>query len=686
MEEYKAANNGTALAQWFEFLGWEGVRDRVINTPEAFDQVFEEVMKRMRSAFEEIGKMAEAGDTATLITQLQRVEEGQEVDNQQLENLLNGYSRIQRRAGELIASLQRWQIGANVGVIDNPAFGRANMLEQVTRVGDQTLVGFLREHSPYGVLRHRSYYDQRTGRMVLVTPTPTPAQRGIAGNALEIAKIPLYAVPTALIFRSLVTRVPMLGRPLARVGIPILLAEASLAGAEALARITVNARALQATEASLETLRANAGRMTVQQARAESAVLFTNLVVLLHTARTDTEPGSPDAVLSMEAHLYTNQIMMALGYPPVHELNSATYPADAASIPGTVSPELREFLQVRFGDIQRRRERTEQQRKELAALRQQIEEPPPAAPQQPAPPQAPPPAPAPANDPVSRVMRGEMPEMPLNTANKPTIRRNIMDAARSNDFRWQERINAFSENPDERRAKVLEFAGKVFQTCMKLDLVGAYFRRQLGHQPRHDEIPMFEIASDRSISCSFADVIGQMREVQQGRSVADIAAVVRYLEENPPTNEELMRYWVGSEYTTGRYQELQDKMLANRFGTPGARRGMAESQFLAQWLEVIQQWNDMGMTPEKARKLSQGHALMREVNANNNGTYFTKQYGWWGNKYLYMQFDGTNWVADLGGRTNMRDPSTFTCNMWGGSDSYNTLLENLDKVNRGIWR
>jgi hypothetical protein len=90
--------------------------------------------------------------------------------------------------------------------------------------------------------------------------------------------------------------------------------------------------------------------------------------------------------------------------------------------------------------------------------------------------------------------------------------------------------------------------------------------------------------------------------------------------------------------------------------------------------------------PEGEReKVKKGEELMRRINANEHGSYYTKQYGWVFNKYLYMTFNTQErkWVADLGGKDNLRDPASFTCDMWGGSKDYNRLLEDLASINRG---
>ncbi len=91
---------------------------------------------------------------------------------------------------------------------------------------------------------------------------------------------------------------------------------------------------------------------------------------------------------------------------------------------------------------------------------------------------------------------------------------------------------------------------------------------------------------------------------------------------------------------------------------------------------------------EKRQKL--GEQYLHGLNVNDNGSYFTKQYGFVGNKFMYIQFDEAagKWMAQLGGRDAMKDPSTWHVTNWGwipgagGADKYNDLLRNLDAINK----
>ncbi|MDD5041747.1 MAG: hypothetical protein PHX87_04875 [Candidatus Peribacteraceae bacterium] len=85
------------------------------------------------------------------------------------------------------------------------------------------------------------------------------------------------------------------------------------------------------------------------------------------------------------------------------------------------------------------------------------------------------------------------------------------------------------------------------------------------------------------------------------------------------------------------------------------------------------------------QKVTAGTALMERITANHDGSYYTKQFGWMGNKFLYMRFDEGQgkWLAGLWNLEELKDPATFCCTMWGGSEKYNRLLEDLAAINRG---
>ncbi|MDD4319334.1 MAG: hypothetical protein PHW10_03355 [Candidatus Peribacteraceae bacterium] len=98
------------------------------------------------------------------------------------------------------------------------------------------------------------------------------------------------------------------------------------------------------------------------------------------------------------------------------------------------------------------------------------------------------------------------------------------------------------------------------------------------------------------------------------------------------------------------------------------------------------------IVPEQLKeKVKQGEALMRKIDANYNGSYYTKQYGAWTNSYLYVTFDAATgkWMAKYGEKDDYADPATFTFHSRGGifsaggAESLNTVLEKLAAINEG---
>src|SRR5262249_40805236 len=87
----------------------------------------------------------------------------------------------------------------------------------------------------------------------------------------------------------------------------------------------------------------------------------------------------------------------------------------------------------------------------------------------------------------------------------------------------------------------------------------------------------------------------------------------------------------------------------------------------------------------------EGMIYMQNIDANGMGSdrgYYTKQYGWWGNKYLYMKFDSDKgkWLVGLGSVDNLHDPASYSAvGMWGwgATDKYNKMISDIEKINQG---
>ncbi|MDD5751750.1 MAG: hypothetical protein PHS73_04505, partial [Candidatus Peribacteraceae bacterium] len=117
-------------------------------------------------------------------------------------------------------------------------------------------------------------------------------------------------------------------------------------------------------------------------------------------------------------------------------------------------------------------------------------------------------------------------------------------------------------------------------------------------------------------------------------------------------------------------------------------RGMPEGKeykFLPEKEKIKEEHKDI---------IHNGELLMKKINANHNGTYYTKQYGLPGvNYYMYMTFDAKEgkWLAAHGGAKASeyyyQDPASFSI-VEGiipgmGAAKYNKLLADLDAINHG---
>jgi hypothetical protein len=110
------------------------------------------------------------------------------------------------------------------------------------------------------------------------------------------------------------------------------------------------------------------------------------------------------------------------------------------------------------------------------------------------------------------------------------------------------------------------------------------------------------------------------------------------------------------------------------------------------WQGIPQEKKDFKLLPEQGRHspehretIQKGEALMKRVDANYNGTYYTKQYGLPLNKYLYMKFDAEQgkWMVNLGNAQSWHDPSTYRTDMWGGTAKFDQLIQDLHSINEG---
>lgn len=88
--------------------------------------------------------------------------------------------------------------------------------------------------------------------------------------------------------------------------------------------------------------------------------------------------------------------------------------------------------------------------------------------------------------------------------------------------------------------------------------------------------------------------------------------------------------------------------------------------------------------PENRRKvLEAGEEYLWSIGANTEGSEYRVWYSNPFNKNLYVTFENGKWVANMGDLSERHDPSTFRCNMYGGTDQYNEVLRRLAVINEG---
>ncbi len=583
LQEYIKANRQgapAAIASWCRTFGMDAVADRLTNSPETFERVFEEVVAKVRGEFEDIAKH-EAGRTQVFIATLQRIETAGELDAPVLARGIDAYRDIQRNAAQTTAAVHRWMVSENVGVIGNPVDGRATMVEQITRVGDQTLVGFLRNQSPYGIFRPRSYYDPRTNRLVLVTPI----QNGEGGfidqaayHGREIGKTVLVGVPTFLALRAILQRMPLLSRVpglntfLARVGLPVAAGYSLSVATEALAQQHRFRLALQDVDQVVRALDNPQQPLTQNQLTAAANVLFAQFVLLLHTARPDTSPDRPDPVLALEAHLYVNQFMVALGHPPCHQLGPIPAGLTLNDVPADRrSPEILQYFQVRTADADaRRKENWEQQSKKfelqnhmhesLRKLGIEVRQ---------------------TQDLTQALVRGEQLRF-------PDVAR-LMQATQTPEFAQIREATLMHFGPPgspERRENIFRLIGDIHFAGRCIRKIHDEHRRDTLGLSQNEQTPerRREILLKRNRSYSLDGVSFTLASVEQDivrllyqTPLTDVLAASTFFQEtaNQPTEEELSQYWYRTSIP-GRFLGGNSvrEYLRQRHGNDGQRSGV----------------------------------------------------------------------------------------------------------------
>lgn len=553
------------IREWFEFLKMDKVGEVATTDPEAFEKLFAQVEAKLRTQFDLIATPQNDATVKELADTLDSIASGRETDGDRLRTLLSSYAGIQRQTGVVLSDMQRWQVAQNAERPDNLMRGEGNMLEHLTRVGDKTAIGVLREQSPYGVFRTRSFIDPRTGRLVLLGPAPTPQELGLKGNAVEAGKLFLTVEAAMLvpILHRMAMRVPLAGRIFrpwyVRLGVPVAMAELSIAAVKEAAsslRMTQAADAVEGSIKQLESWSAEGVSPPARRLKREADQLFEHILILMQTGQGE-HPGTPDQTLALEAHIYTNQILTALGFPPHHEISPTIVPG---ATDASMSPEVRDYVTVLATD---RRGVDMHTRTALAQLRDTAGREADALAGKPASKERV------KEDPVTVLLREK--NIPSRMSDKGKLARLLAQASQAPEFRapgsaYEKTLQALGETDVDRVEAAFRLAGDTRRALRTLHQLEQRYKKR-------EAIP----AKER-------EAIEQEIERLVGEDPMKLLTVARYLEDHQPSNAQIAEYWYGEPYPGAirRWFGGTDREIDKRYGEAGKRQGLGRV-FLDDW-------------------------------------------------------------------------------------------------------
>jgi hypothetical protein len=276
----------------------------------------------------------------------------------------------------------------------------------------------------------------------------------------------------------------------------------------------------------------------------------------------------------LEAHLYTNELLTALGYPPYHELGPTqrvtslnAFRTQEEKKGHKLSPEMETYLDIhekaRSGVNTKTRDRLsdlqgvielEQGGKANAKTSEK-----------------------PKLTLAEKLLGGDRDWLVID--GKQDTERALLSASRMPEFHEQgkafdQTLNGFGKTSEEQRQKVFELAGEASTVLRTLRQIDAKYGK------KRDQIPtnVFENVDER--------VKGLMK-----LSINEIMTIARFLEtldaEKQPTNPEIATNWYQEEYPTGMKAWFSgiDKHIQRQFGMPGQRTGLGE-KFVQDWVDL----------------------------------------------------------------------------------------------------
>ena len=588
-----AASRGNSMYLfWFKLIGrslGETVGERLVTTPEEFDALYKKIVEKMSVEFDQIATPEHKQLCDDLASVLSAMEKGEKADDLRLQELLTKYTRMHEKIATVLVALQHWQVAENVGRVGGN--NAPNNLEQGTRIGNTSVFQSLNDMAPYGILQRRSYVDPQ-GRLILLDPPKTPERSGAGRNIVESGKAALIldaAIATGVL-QGWAMKQPLLGfllnRWYLRLAPPLAAAAATIQISNLPAGITVQNAAIERMDASIDRLSAKGGkRLNRLQAQEESEKLYRDLVLVLHAA-THARPDRPKAELSLEAHVFLNQLLASLGYPPFHER-----PSGLPMKPDEkTSPEVKNYLSI----MSTEKGLDTRTRLQLDDLRLTLEgskaNPVTGEPER-------------REEPLQALLSGKYPVDALKTSfhvddrNISEMRRHLIDAAHDPSFvreggKMQKTLQALSERKKMPVAQIAySVAGQLWLDWLRMDALTAHFLKYPKFQfDLRDKIPLKEeFAPGRMLKGKAfhrEEVEESMKKVFADLSPLEVLAIGAYLESYPPDNEQVLKYWLQQERPSFDVFGSTDKTIDKTFGSPQKRGGLG-NDFFGHWANVM---------------------------------------------------------------------------------------------------
>lgn len=577
------ASNKIEAAKSKKVLGFllgefgEAVVDRLVTHPEEFESAKAQLLGGVQEAFGKVASSENIDVCNRLSATLQEIEAGKKVDTKTLVPLIDQYIAVQTTNRDLMAGVQRWNVVENAQKVGGA--GEQSRLEQMVDQslrmddGKSGIRYWMETLAPYGAFSTRGFVSN-DGRTILLPasdrafygfdPLNDTIQTGKAAVDILALRMMVYlAAKTGVKFGSLA---------------PIAAAESQMAVAKSAAHVRVHAEYSQKMQTALDDLRVletgkdSTGRplspaVLRQLGQQASQVIFQSTLSMIQAVRASDNPflseasqAAPKPELVLEAHLFTNQLLNAFGFPGYHQL------PDSMQLPSPdqkgLSPEIRAYLEQRQGpsrDAVRKKthdQLTQFRRYEDRALHPEL-----------------------AEKKIPEVSRNER---MLRSSELPALRtkEELLDLLQSQEF--QSGYKEFTAQTT--RADVLKNVGKWF---------GLRSQIYEAHRSYHSPNPLGRIwrelrgtfgakpytVEDFVNADSLRTWKDQLQNVQK-TSLRTLLHHIQYLKENPPTDAEILQ-WYRDAGITG----IGTKQIRAFFGEEGQRSQMTD-RLISAWMEL----------------------------------------------------------------------------------------------------